>query len=101
MKLPFILLLDLKGRHLAAIVFLKFTVRDVYATGKFIAACSEDILLWKLQLSFLSPVFNGQSAQWRLSPLLFFLGAVQGPRSEDDCAQLGSASCCCVIMTCV
>lgn len=48
MKLPFILLLDLKGSHLAAIVILKFTVRNVYATGKLIVACSEDILLWEI-----------------------------------------------------
>lgn len=58
MKLPFILLLDLKGRHLAAIVFLKFTVRNVYATGKLIVACSEDILLWEITVELSEPCFQ-------------------------------------------
>lgn len=101
MKLPFKLLLELKGSHLAAIVILKFTVRNVDAAGKLIVACLKASFCGKLQWSFLSPVSSGQSAQQGLAPLLFFLAAMPGPRSEDDCAQPGSGSCCCGIMTCV
>lgn len=69
MKPHFVLLFALKSRHLAAIVVLKFTVRNIYATGNLIVACFEDLsFCGKLQLSSLSPVFDGLSFQQGPSP---------------------------------
>ena len=42
-KLHFVLLLALKSSHLAAIVFLKLTVKNIYATGNLIVVCFEDL----------------------------------------------------------
>lgn len=69
MQLYFVLLLALKNSHLAAIVFLTFTVRDIYATGNLIVAGFEDLsFCGELQLSFLSLVLDGLLLQQRLSP---------------------------------
>lgn len=101
-KLQFVLL-DLKGSHLAAIVFLKFKercVRNVYATGNLIVACSEDVsFCGKLQLSFQSLVFNSWSVQQGLSPQLLLLRSSVGPKVRG---QLCPAQHCpdrCGIMT--
>lgn len=69
MKLHLVLLHALKSSHLAAIVFLKLTVRNAYAPGNLIVACFGDLsFCGKLQLSFLRPVFDGLSLQRGLSP---------------------------------
>ena len=104
MKLHLVLLLTLKGSHLTAIVFLKLTVRNVYANGNLIVACMEALsFCGKLQVSFLSPAFDGLSLQQGLSPQLScqsrgsgagaVSAAVRGsPWSEDTRAQLSFAT---------
>ena len=79
MKLHFVLLLALKSSHLAAIVFLTFAVRDIYATGNLIVASFEDLsFCGKLQLSFPSPVLDGLSLQRCLSPQFLLLSSGVG-----------------------
>ena len=109
MKVHLVLPLALKSSYLAAIVFLKLIVRNVYATVNLIVACFEDTsFCGKLQLSFLSPVFKALSVQQGFSPHLIRRGGdssavvadVQGPWSEDTQAQPGFATYSCVIRTC-
>lgn len=104
MKLHLVLPLTLKSGHLAAVVFLKLTVRNVDADGNLIVACFEALsFCGKLQVSFLSPVFDVLSLQQGLSPQLScqsrgrgagaVSAAVRGrPWSEDARAQLSFAT---------
>lgn len=71
MKVHFVLPLALKSRYLAAIAFLKLTVRNVYATVNLSVACFEDTsFCGKLQLCFLSPAFDAPLLRQGFSPQL-------------------------------
>ena len=107
-KVHFVLPLALKSSYLAAIVFLKLTVRNVYATVILLVACFEDTsFCGKLQLRFLSPAFDALLLRQGFSPQLSHrsggshavVAGVRGPWPEDAQAQPGFATLSCVIMT--